>query len=158
MLVTAGDIRTNTFMESYTWTHQVSSSSNDSCQLCVDTACSLEDQQWVMDDWDRWQERVCDICAINTTWRWWWWLNPYPMEISTLVCSLCDCTLCEAKDDSNSEMIKWLWTSIFVCFLHTQYLQIFYWIKFLEENILLILYRHTDSLSLQSNIYEEPLL
>ena len=41
-------------------------------QLCTDTGCSLEDRLGVMDDRDRWWERVREICASSTTW--WWWL------------------------------------------------------------------------------------
>ena len=33
-------------------------------QLCEDTVCTPEDQ---------WRERVRDIGASGTTWRWWWW-------------------------------------------------------------------------------------
>ena len=42
-------------------------------QLCVDTGCSLEDLPEVMNDREKWRERVSDICASNTTWWWWWW-------------------------------------------------------------------------------------
>ena len=41
-------------------------------QLCADTRSSLEDLQGVMDDRDRWQERVREIHAGGTIW-WWWW-------------------------------------------------------------------------------------
>ena len=40
-------------------------------QLCADTGCSLEDLLGVMDDRDRCQERVREICA-GSTWRWWY--------------------------------------------------------------------------------------
>ena len=42
-------------------------------QLCANTGCSLEDLQRAMDDRDRWQERVKEICAGSATWWWWWW-------------------------------------------------------------------------------------
>ena len=37
-------------------------------QLCADTRCSLEDLPGVIDDTDRWQERVRKIHAGGTTW------------------------------------------------------------------------------------------
>ena len=39
-------------------------------QLCADTACSPEDLQKAMDDWEVWQERVRDIRADSVTWWW----------------------------------------------------------------------------------------
>ena len=42
-------------------------------QLCEDTGCSPEDLLEVMNDREKWRERVSDICARDTTW-WWWWL------------------------------------------------------------------------------------
>ena len=41
-------------------------------QLCEDTGCSPEDLPEVMNDREKWRERVRDICACGTTW-WWWW-------------------------------------------------------------------------------------
>ena len=41
-------------------------------QLCEDTGCSPEDQPEVMNDREKWRERVKDIRASGTTW-WWWW-------------------------------------------------------------------------------------
>ena len=43
-------------------------------QLCEDTGCSPEDQPEVMNDREKWRERVRDIRAGGTTWWWWWWL------------------------------------------------------------------------------------
>ena len=40
-------------------------------QLCEDTGCSPEDLPEVMNDWEKWQERVRDIHASGTAW---WWL------------------------------------------------------------------------------------
>ena len=40
-------------------------------QLCVDTACSLENLSREMADRDGWWERVKGIYAISITW--WWW-------------------------------------------------------------------------------------
>ena len=40
-------------------------------QLCEDTRCSPEDLPEVMNDREKWRERVRDICASGTTW--WWW-------------------------------------------------------------------------------------
>ena len=42
-------------------------------QLCMDTGCSLENLSEVMDDRDKWRERVRDIHAHSMTWWWWWW-------------------------------------------------------------------------------------
>ena len=43
-------------------------------QLCEDTGCSTEDLPEAMNDWEKWQERIRDICAGGTTWWWcWWW-------------------------------------------------------------------------------------
>ena len=36
-------------------------------QLCADTGCSPEDLLKVMDDKERWRERVSSICAGSTT-------------------------------------------------------------------------------------------
>ena len=42
-------------------------------QLCEDTGCSPEDLPEVMNDREKWRERVRDICATSTTWWSWWW-------------------------------------------------------------------------------------
>ena len=42
-------------------------------QLCEDTGCNFEDLPEAMNDREKWQERVRDICAGGTTWWWWWW-------------------------------------------------------------------------------------
>ena len=42
-------------------------------QLCENTGCSPEDQPEVMNDREKWRERVRDIRAGSTTWWWWWW-------------------------------------------------------------------------------------
>ena len=41
-------------------------------QLCEDTGYSPEDLLGVMNNTERWRERVKDIRADGTTW-WWWW-------------------------------------------------------------------------------------
>ena len=41
-------------------------------QLCADTGCSPEELPEVMNDREKWRERVRDICASGMTW-WWWW-------------------------------------------------------------------------------------
>ena len=41
-------------------------------QLCEDTGCCPEDLPEVMNDREKWRERVRDIRATSTTW--WWWL------------------------------------------------------------------------------------
>ena len=40
-------------------------------QLCANTGCSLEDLPGVMDNRDRWLERVRVICASSASWSWW---------------------------------------------------------------------------------------
>ena len=43
-------------------------------QLCEDTGCSPEDlPEAMMNDREKWRERVRDIIASGTTWWWWWW-------------------------------------------------------------------------------------
>ena len=42
-------------------------------QLCEDTGCIPEDLPEVMNDREKWRERVRDICAGVTSWWWWWW-------------------------------------------------------------------------------------
>ena len=42
-------------------------------QLCEDTGCSPEDLPEVMNDREKWQERVRDIRASGMTWWWWWY-------------------------------------------------------------------------------------
>ena len=42
-------------------------------QLCEDTGCSPEDLPEVMNNREKWWERVRDICASSTTWSWWWY-------------------------------------------------------------------------------------
>ena len=41
-------------------------------QQCEDTGCRPEDLPEVMNDREKWRERVRDIRASGTTW-WWWW-------------------------------------------------------------------------------------
>ena len=42
-------------------------------QLCEDTGCSPEDLPRVMNDREKWRERVRDIRATSAIWWWWWW-------------------------------------------------------------------------------------
>ena len=42
-------------------------------QLCEHTGCGPEDLPEVMNDREKWWERVRDIRASGTTWWWWWW-------------------------------------------------------------------------------------
>ena len=42
-------------------------------QLCEDTGCNPEDLPEVMNDREKWRERIRDIRACGTTWWWWWW-------------------------------------------------------------------------------------
>ena len=41
-------------------------------QLCEDTGCSSEELPEAMNDREKWQERIRDICARGMTW--WWWI------------------------------------------------------------------------------------
>ena len=57
-------------------------------QLCADMGCSPEDLPGAMDDKEGWRERVRDIRADSTTWRWWWpvtllyiWRSTYTANI-----------------------------------------------------------------------------
>ena len=57
-------------------------------QLCEDTDCSSEDLQEVMNDREKWRERVRDICASGTTW-WWRWSIIFSLffsEVSFIGC------------------------------------------------------------------------
>ena len=49
-------------MNSYTWTCQCWLTNKDLHQFCVDTGYSIEDLPIVMNDRDRWQERVKELC------------------------------------------------------------------------------------------------
>ena len=42
-------------------------------QLCEDMGCSPEDLPEMMNDREKWRERVWDIHASGTTSWWWWW-------------------------------------------------------------------------------------
>ena len=42
-------------------------------QLCEDTGCSSEDLPEVMNDWEKWRERVRDICDSGMTWQGYPW-------------------------------------------------------------------------------------
>ena len=42
-------------------------------QLCEDTGCSPENMTEVINDREKWRERVRDIRASSTTWLLWWW-------------------------------------------------------------------------------------
>ena len=42
-------------------------------QLCAETGRSLENLPGVIDNRDRWREKVKEVWAISTTW--WWWVH-----------------------------------------------------------------------------------
>ena len=46
-------------------------------QLCEDTWCSPEDLPEVMNDREKWREKVRDIRASGTTWWWWFIYNTH---------------------------------------------------------------------------------
>ena len=50
-------------------------------QLCMDTGCCLEDLLEVMDDRDKWWERVREIHVNSTTWWWWWYIYIYIYDL-----------------------------------------------------------------------------
>ena len=57
-------------------------------QLCEDRGCSPEDLPEAMNDREKWQERVRDICATSTTWWWWWrtiWNGKKKSEIKLFI-------------------------------------------------------------------------
>ena len=57
-------------------------------QLCVDIEYSLEDLPEVMDDRNRWRERIRDIHAVSTTWCWWWFLSNINKLYSIMISSI----------------------------------------------------------------------
>ena len=54
-------------------------------QLCEDTGCDPEDLPEVMNDREKWRERIRDIRASGTTWWWWWLLNFFSFVIIVLM-------------------------------------------------------------------------
>ncbi len=70
---TAGEERTNSsVMYSYGPLHMAEQKAGRPArtyiqQLCGDTGCSPEDLPEVMNDWEKWRERVRDIRASGTT-------------------------------------------------------------------------------------------
>ena len=53
-------------------------------QQCEDTGCSSEELPEAMNDREKWQERVRDIRASSSTWRWWCYLSPVRIEPTNL--------------------------------------------------------------------------
>ena len=49
-------------------------------QHCANTGCHPEDLPEVMDDRERWWERVWDIRTGRVTWCWWWWFSTKETE------------------------------------------------------------------------------
>ena len=58
-------------------------------QLCVDAGCSPEDLLEVMDDRERWWERVRDIRADGVTWWWWHTFTRGCVHIHTHMIEIC---------------------------------------------------------------------
>ena len=50
-------------------------------QLCEYTGCSSEDLPEVMNDREKWRERVRETRASSTTWWWWWMLSVHLYKI-----------------------------------------------------------------------------
>ena len=55
-------------------------------QLCEDTGCCPEDLPGVMNDKEKWRERVRDIRATSTTWWWWWWWWTWIVFVTNQTC------------------------------------------------------------------------
>ena len=64
-------------------------------QLCEDTGCSPEDLPEVMNDREKWRERVRDIRAGGTTW-WWWW-NVTNIMVGCILYYIHPCRLLNSK-------------------------------------------------------------
>ena len=65
-------------------------------QLCEDTGCSPGDLPEVMNDWEKWRERVRDVRASGMTWWWWWWwwrFNKASNEFKYLYSTMCQWTV-----------------------------------------------------------------
>ena len=55
-------------MNPYTWTYQYWPTKQEHLhQLCAGTGCNLEDLPGVMDNRDRWRERIREIRASRVT-------------------------------------------------------------------------------------------
>ena len=75
--------------------------------LCEDTGCSPEDLPEVMNDREKWRERVRDIRASGTTWWWWWWFKIY-LTTNWVECSpMAGETGIQSEVDSYQRLKKW---------------------------------------------------
>ena len=54
-------------------------------QLCEHTGCNPEDLPKAMNNWEKWRERVRDICAVGMTW--WWCIESLPPKAVTQLLS-----------------------------------------------------------------------
>ena len=72
---TAGEARTNSsVMYSYGPSHMAKQKQDDLLKHTYSSYVRIrEDLPKTINDRERWQERVRDICASGTTWWWWWW-------------------------------------------------------------------------------------
>ena len=52
-------------------------------QLCEDTGCNPEDLPEVINDREKWRERIRDVRASGTTW-WWWWHTRVGLKVHWL--------------------------------------------------------------------------
>ena len=76
-------------------------------QLCEDTGCCPEDLPEVMNDREKWRERVRDIRATSTTWWWWWWLLVLK-TYKEITMKISKCRLCDDRDEAvNHIRSKW---------------------------------------------------
>ena len=88
---TAGEVKTNSF-DIFLWTPSYGRAKvgwpakTYIQQFCADTGYRLEDLPGVIDNRDRWQERIWEICAGGAIW-WWWYIYIYTL-LSTDTVSL----------------------------------------------------------------------
>ena len=76
-------------------------------QLCEDMGCSPEDLPEVMNDREKWRERVRDIRASGTTWWWWWWSLMFGLRIRCCIsCSAVRAPYTQKKRVSSNNSSK----------------------------------------------------
>ena len=71
-------------------------------QLCEDTGSSPEDLPEAMNDWEKWRERVSDICASGMTW---WWSVHIPCSLEACLDNLISFRILQHEE----ELTFWTW-------------------------------------------------
>ena len=71
-------------------------------QLCENTGCCPEDLPRVMNDREKWRERVRYIRATSTTWWWWWWWTKAGRPARTYIQHPCEDTGCSPEDQPDA--------------------------------------------------------